>query len=500
MKILYSILIVLVFVVSGSCSNTRFLAKDELLYTGRKEIKILNPEKVEKTSQVKNQVSSITTHKVNNALFGRRVLPPIGLWVHNYWKTPKRKLGKWLYKTLTSDPVLVSDVNPDLRAKKIENDLFDLGYFNTRAWSEIDTSSKNPKKARVSYFVDLSPPFHYKDIIFDTLKDHLDTLISKDVFVKQIKPGQQFNLSNLKVSREGLSKRLQDSGYFYIIPEFIDLKADTLKEPYKIDLLIGKRKQLPEAAIAIYTLNNIIFKNKQGRDTTKSVQDTVWHGGIGMISPPGVLKPEVLINSLYFHNGEKYSYTTYQKTLNRLNNLGIFKSVNISYEHSGDSLSTELDVIINTVMSDNIRLDIEGNVTSKSSGYLGPLLSVGVSHGNALKGAERLKVELTGGFDWQWGTKSEDQLGTYSYQYGLSSGLTLPRIVIPGRRNRVSTMIVQRTAINLDLSILNRTAYYKMFSVKTNIDYQWSRNQNIQHSFYPIYLNSVNLLETTRGI
>jgi len=497
-KILTTIFLVALLCFSEGCSNTRFLAEDQQLYTGRKKTEIINTHKVAKTSQVKNQVNSITTHKINNALFGKRVLPPIGLWVHNYWKkSEKSKLGKWLFKTLSAAPILVSDVNPDLRAKKIENDLFDLGYFNTNAWSVIDTSEKNPRKAKVSYYVDLSPPFHYKEIILDTLKDHLDTLISRDIFVRQIKPGDQFNLGKLKSSRESLSKRLQDSGYFYLIPEFIDIKADTLKEPNKIDLIIGKRKQLPEAAISIYTINNITFNNTQGSDSAKSKPDTIWYDGIGVISPSGILKHEVLINSLYFHKGEKYSYNTYQKSLNRLNNLGIFKSVNISYKNSDDSLSTALDVIINTVMSDNIRLDIEGNLTSKSSGYLGPLFSIGVSHGNALRGAERLKVELTGGFDWQWGSKSEDQLGTYSYQYGMSSGLTLPRIVIPGRSNRVSTMIVQRTAINLDLSVLNRTAYYKMFSVKTNIDYQWSRNQNIQHSLYPFYLNSVNLLATT---
>jgi outer membrane protein assembly factor BamA len=498
MKILSAILLVALLLFSVGCSNTRFLAEDQQLYTGKKKTEIINTHQVAKTSQVKNQVNSITTHKINNALFGKRVLPPIGLWVHNYWKkSEKSKLGKWLFKTLSAAPILVSDVNPDLRAKKIENDLFDLGYFNTNAWSVIDTSEKNPRKAKVSYYVDLSPPFHYKDIKLDTLKDHLDTLISRDIFVRQIKPGDQFNLAKLKSSRESLSKRLQDSGYFYLIPEFIDIKADTLKEPNKIDLIIGKRKQLPEAAISIYTINNITFNNTQGSDSAKSKPDTIWYDGIGVISQSGILKHEVLINSLYFHKGEKYSYSTYQKSLNRLNNLGIFKSVNISYKNNDDSLSTALDVFINTVMSDNIRLDIEGNLTSKSSGYLGPLFSVGVSHGNALRGAERLKVELTGGFDWQWGSKSEDQLGTYSYQYGMSSGLTLPRIVIPGRSNRVSTMIVQRTAINLDLSILNRTAYYKMFSVKTNIDYQWSRNQNIQHSLYPFYLNSVNLLATT---
>jgi len=36
-----------------------------------------------------------------------------------------------------------------------------------------------------------------------------------------------------------------------------------------------------------------------------------------------------------------------------------------------------------------------------------------------------------------------------------------------------------------------------MISLKTNLNYQWSRNKNIQHSFYPIYLNSVNIIKTT---
>jgi outer membrane protein assembly factor BamA len=495
MRSSYSIAAVILIIFTEGCSNTKFLTGDQLLYTGRKKIEILDPKKVGKTSQVKIQVSSITSHKVNNSIFGRRILPPIGLWVHNYWgKSQKRKLWNWLYKSLEASPVLVSDVNPELRAKKIENDLFDLGYFHTKAWSVIDSSKKNPRKAKISYFVELSPPFHYNQVIVDTLHDHLDTLISKDKFIKQIKPGSQFNLTNLKTSRDDLSKRLQDSGYFYLIPEFIELKADTLNEPNKIDLIVGKRQKLPKAAISRYSINNIIFKNTQGADTSS---ETTNYGPISIISPHGILKPEVLVNSLFFHPGDIYSYSTYQKTLNRLNNLGVFKSVSISYEQGADSLSNTLNARINTAMADNIRLDIEGNLTSKSSGYFGPLFSIGVSHGNALRGAERLKVGLTGGFDWQWGAKKENQLGSYSYEFGINSALTLPRLVLPLRKNKVSSMIIQRTTLNGDLSILNRTAYYKMFSARTNINYQWGKNQIIQHSFYPIYLNSVNLLATT---
>jgi outer membrane translocation and assembly module TamA len=36
-----------------------------------------------------------------------------------------------------------------------------------------------------------------------------------------------------------------------------------------------------------------------------------------------------------------------------------------------------------------------------------------------------------------------------------------------------------------------------MASSKTNLQYQWSKTSNIQHSFSPVYVNSVNLLATT---
>jgi outer membrane protein assembly factor BamA len=494
-----SVIVVTLTIILSACSNTRFLTNDQVLYTGRTKIEIINSHKVKKTSAIKNQVSSITSHKVNNELFGRRVLPPIGLWVHNYWKVDNsKKIRSWVYKTLSSTPVLLSDVNPELRSKKIENELFDLGYFRTKAWSHIDTNKNNPRKARVSYFVDLTPPFHYNKIVYDTISDHLDTLISKNSFREQIKPGDQFNLAVLKTSRDTLSRRIQNNGYFYFIPEFIELQVDTLNESGKLDLLIDKKKELPQSILSVYKINKVIINNFQGSDTALTKADTAWYNGIGIVSSGKILNHQVILNSVFFRKGDNYSYNVYQRTINQLNNLGVFKSVNVSVRQNGsDSLACLLDVFVDLVMSDNISLDFETNLITKSSGYFGPLFSISVSHGNTFKGAERLKLGVNGGFEWQWGTESASQLGTYSYEFGISSGLTVPGIIIPFVQKTRSSMITQRTSINADLNLLNRVAYYNMVSVKTNLNYQWSKNKNIQHSLYPAYLNSVNLLKTT---
>ncbi len=499
MKIWSTISVICLFGLLSGCSNTRFLTDDQVLYTGRKKIEIIQSQTGNKNLPVNNYVKSITNHKVNNALFNHRILPPVGLWVHNYMKTDKeKKIKTWLYKTLSSEPILLSDVNPQLRAAKVENDLFDKGYFHSDAWAEIDTSSRNQHKAKVSYFVELSPPVYYNKIVTDTLTDHVDTLISQDKFMSEIRPGDQFNLDKIKDLRRGLSRRIQDSGYFYFSPEFIDLKADTTAETNSVNLTIGKAKNLPDRVTSIYKINSISIKILIMSDSSVSKADTTYYEQIEIISSGERIKDEVLVNAIKFREGDTYSYSAYQRTLTRLNNLGVFKYSNVSYQQNlTDSLSNLLDVTIDLIKADNIMADFEANVVSKSSGYLGPQFEVGISHLNTFHGAERLRVGLTGGFEWQWGTKSESQLGTYSYQFGINSGLTFPRISIPFVPPEKNQLLLQTTSVNLDLSLLNRIAYYKMLSIKTNLQYQWSKTSNIQHSFYPVYVNSVNLLATT---
>ncbi len=119
MSVRSSILSVILLLLVWGCSNTRFLAEDQLLYTGREKAEIIFQEPDSKSAEVKNYVNSVTSHKVNNAVLGRRILPPIGLWTQNYWKVnEKRKFRYWIHKTLASDQILVSDVNPELRARK----------------------------------------------------------------------------------------------------------------------------------------------------------------------------------------------------------------------------------------------------------------------------------------------------------------------------------------------------------------------------------------------
>ncbi len=253
--------------VLTACSNTRFLTDDELLYTGREKIEFIEQEQAEGTNSAKGSIKSLTDYKVNNGILGRRVLPPIGLWVHNYWKVKESsKFGNWLFKTLSSTPVLISEVNPELRAQKIESELFDKGYFSIRAWSVVEKNDKNPKKARVSYFVEVAPPYVYNQILFNPPQEKIDTLITQYQFDSSIKPGKQYNLDALKKAREELFTGIQNEGYFYFSPDHITLMADTSVTDTSVaknllDLVVGRKMDLPPAILSTYKIEQILVQN-----------------------------------------------------------------------------------------------------------------------------------------------------------------------------------------------------------------------------------------------
>ncbi len=499
MKTARSISLIILLLSLWSCSNTRFLTDDQLLYTGRVKLKIIQEEPGSVNREAKANIKSVTDYKVNNALFGRRLLPPIGLWVSNYWKVDKeKKVGSWLHKSMAASPVLVTEVNPELRTQKIQSELFDLGYFRTRAWSEVDKNQRNPKKARVSYFVEVAPPYVYNQILSDTLREKIDTLISQYPFKNPINPGDQYKLETLKSARRELFRGLQNEGYFYFTQDFIELTADTSLQNNMLNMLVGRNAELPPAILSTYEINEILINISKADDAAGQASDTIRHGDINIVSSGSYLKPEVLTRAIYLNRGETYSYTTYQNTISRLNKLGIFSYVRIGFEPSKtDSLLNQLDVTIDLTMAKNINLDFEAELISKSTGYAGPHLLVGMSNTNAFNGAEKVNLGLTGGLEWQWGKKTDGGLGTLSYEFGINTGITLPKILLPARWTNKRALSVQQTSLNLDFNILNRTAYYEMFSSMLNYKYSWGQSREIQYSYSPVYLNSVSLLQTT---
>ena len=148
-----SLAVILLLLVAAGCSTTKRLSDGEVLYTGVKKVDIIPPEGEKLPDGLVSDLKSTINVKPNNPMpflspYVRTPFP-IGLWVYNNWDPDSKGLKGWLYKNLVAQPVLISDVRPQVRTDMMEKILADNGYFGSTAHYELLYDKKNPKKARI---------------------------------------------------------------------------------------------------------------------------------------------------------------------------------------------------------------------------------------------------------------------------------------------------------------------------------------------------------------
>ena len=104
--------------------TTRNLPEGEVLYTGIKDIHINRNDQSPMGEKALAEVEAAISIAPNNSFFGsakKRIPFPFGLWIYNSFKRYEKGLGKWIFKKLAAEPVLLSTVNPDTRVKVASN-------------------------------------------------------------------------------------------------------------------------------------------------------------------------------------------------------------------------------------------------------------------------------------------------------------------------------------------------------------------------------------------
>ncbi len=481
-----------------SCSNTKFLTGDQKLYTGRKKIQVISAEKGKTIKPAEEIAGQITLVQPNNSLMGKRVLPPVGLWFYNYRKPDEGKSGGFLYRKLKKEPVLLSIVNPEQRCLKIESELFVNGYFNSNATFKIDTSQSNPKKAKIEYQVEVTQPYLLNTIMNPPACDSIDTLINRFTPELNLKSGDVFSLQTIRNEKQKLASMIIEKGYYFFSPENIEVIADTTDIPFRINLLIRKKTDIEPYVCRKYSINKVgvLINQSTGSENTNLPYDTITYDGIYITGQTTYLKPQTVSRAILFREGDIYSETKHKGTIPLLNNYGVFESVRMEFTVV-DTLQHKMDLLVELRPKKDVSLNIEGAVQAKSTGFAGPNTEITIAHANISHSANRLQLKTFGGFEWQWGSKSEDELGSNSYNAGINSSFIFPRMMVPFKSIRENSSLIAKSVGTLGFEFINNVRYYRMNSVNTSFGYQWNKKQNITHQLYPVRINIVSLKQTT---
>lgn len=483
-----------------SCSTTRKLTEGEILYTGVKKMKIEIPKDVKLESAQKSAISSPLSYPPNNPLYAPYIRSPfpIGLWVYN-WDIKKEKGFKyWLYRKLSKKPVLISTVQPELRLKMVDNNMKDFGFFGVKSGYEVIPNKRNGKKAKLTYRVNVPEPFRYGTVQLWGWNPPMDSLVRRYMAFSELKTGQQYDVNILAQERDRISKVLRNKGYYYFQPDYIEFLADTLRQPFTVDLRIGLKQGIPPRAFLPYKMKDVevVLTGNDGNGTT----DTINRKGVNIIyTNPVPLKPNVLMRSIKLLPGEVYSAAHQNSTQVNLVQLGVFKYANLNITPADTLLERTLNMKINADLALPVETEIEVDVASKSNNLLGPGLILSVNNRNMFKRGESFSLKFTGAYEWQIGGKkaSTGSSGLInSYELGLNANLSVPRLLVP-KFLKTEKDRQERTHFQVGTDFLNRHSYFRMISFWGSATYDYNSSRRNYHSIVPFKLNYTYLLRTS---
>ena len=148
----------------ASCSTTKRLAPDETRYTGMGKFDIIAPDKEKLPSSLEAELKKTGETDANDYLWVPFLKIPIGLWVYNNWNDSAKGLKGWLYRKMVKDPVLISEVKPEIRSKLMQQLLDDNGYFGSQVVYNVERDKRNDKKAAIGYTLHLTVPYRIDSI------------------------------------------------------------------------------------------------------------------------------------------------------------------------------------------------------------------------------------------------------------------------------------------------------------------------------------------------
>lgn len=478
--IIYLFLLALIL---NSCSNTKYLAPGQKLYTGGK-VKIDSKDiKKSDASALTSDLQSLLRPIPNGSILGLRVK----LWVYNKTKARNNFIKRFLFK-FGEPPVLVSSVDLENNAKILQNRLQNLSYFQAQVVG--DTIGK-AKTASALYTAQPGPAYKFKSITYPAGKDDLDTAIAGTQKGSLLKLGDNYNLDTWKNERLRIDARLKEEGFYYFSDDDIKLRMDSSAADHHIDAKVVI-KDIPDRATWIWTIGNIyIYPNYTLKDTSMMLDKAVRYNNYNVVQKKENIHPYVFKNVVQFQPNSVYNRTDHNKALNRFVELGPYKFVKNRFDdYSPDSPKLNIYYFLTPYPKKSLRFELLGRTTSAN--YNGTQATISWRNRNTFKGAELLTVSLFGSSDVQ---VSGQNSGYNVYQAGIQTSLSWPRFFSPFDL-KSSSAFVPHTNLTLQYELTNRTKLYTLNSFSASFGYQWKENVHRSHEltlFGFTYVNAASI-------
>ena len=492
-------------VLIAGCSTTKHIPDDDQLFIGLKPINYLQHDDSQHFLDTQEEIEAALATQPNGALFGSpyyRTPFPYGLWIWNYAHGSSGKFKQWLNRSFGKPPVLMSQVNPQLRASVAQSVLRKNGYMHGHVTFE-EVPQKNPKKMKIAYTVTMDTLFTVDTLTYVNFPPAMQALIDSTRSDALVSKGSPFAASSMDAERLRISQLFRNNGYYYYLPGYATFLADTFAVQNRANLRLQLADSLADEVLRPWYVGNIKMQLRRANrevmtdSISRSILKILW----GNNKKRAPIRPRVILKGLKLRPRRPFSYADYQESAQNINATGVFSNVDLSFTPRDKDT---LDLTLNCTFDKPYDFYAEGNFVNRTIGRMGPGLKLGVTRRNAFRGGEKLDINLHGSYEW---STSSNTSNMNTYQYGADVSVEFPRILAPFVRERArrgKDGKIQRprqfystpsTIAKVSADVINRPGYYKMHIVSGEWTYKWQTTQSSRHEFSPLtlkyqYMNS----------
>ena len=483
-----------VLMLLNSCSSTKSLPDNELLYTGA-TIKTQNDTAISRSERkdISSELEDLTRPIPNARVLGM----PIRLWAYNAAYNKHKKVEKgglfWnLFRRLTraEPPVVSSELNLEKNREILENRLENKGFFHAGVTAD---TTLNVKRRRLSatYTASLGPQYKIRTVTYPQDSSVLSTAIRNHQRRSVLRPGRAYELQRIMRERDRLDLILKDEGFYYFKPEYLIAKVDSTVGNHQVDIFLNVKQETPYEARQVYKIGDIVvFADYELHDDTANPKaQAKYVNGYHIIDPENSFNPRIFTQTLIFDSGELYRRTDHNLSLNRLTTIGLYKFVKVRFEPVDTVADNRLNTFyyLTRLPKRSLRAEVSG--LNKSNNATGSEVSLSYRNRNSFRGAELLTVTFFGGTEKQI---SGNLTNISTNRLGVDANLIIPRI-FPFKWT-TNSGFVPKTRINVGYEMFNRSTQYTLNSIKFLVGYNWKESITKEHQLNFININLVDPL------
>ena len=500
-----------------SCNPTRTLVSGEFLI--KKNIVSIDNEQINK-----DELSSYIKQKPNRKFLG---LFRLRLALYNMATKGKRvsKTDTFLIHTIGEPPVILDTFLTEKSLKQIKLYLNSKGYFNSDVSKEIDTFKR--KKAIVRYIVHAAQPYKINIINFNIEDNNIKYYVIIDTAKSLLRKGTIFDVDLLQNERERITTNLKNEGYYSFAKEYISYDIDSalgthqlnislnIQDPlvksddYNDSLIKAPHRRYTIGAVNIYTEYNSLdqdnYKYKvytfaaaqRKKDQTPITYNFFFKDTLR-------IKPYTVTQSVFIQPGNHFNLKDVDETYMSLTNLKMYKFVNIQFViPPKDSLNApdllNCNIRLSRTPVQSIAYELE---STNSGGNLGISGDVLYQNKNIFRGAEILKIKITGATEIQkvLGESSSNSninkvLPFNTLETGADAEIDIPKFLIPVKQSRFPKYFRPQTDIDVGVNYERRPDYTR-YIANLSYGYQWKESPTKKHLLYLADVNLVKIYPT----